>query len=248
MNMKYPPARFHLPSASMLLGLAATLWLPLAPLALAQSVPTPPDQDAPTGRQRGGASRGDCGAYQDLTALVPVVDGIVWSQTSSPAPDFFVYVPQALTADIPLELVVQDRDDNYVFRREFSVDATSGILTIPTPVTAPEITPGEAYTWTFSIYCDAARPSSSVAVFGTIKRVADPGLVVSEGNLTPAMQLDLARQYGAAGLWHEAMALTLPLYGVEADNADYLATLESLLEQAGLTDIAPTVPVYEVSE
>ncbi len=235
--------RSPLPSAIAVLGLAATLWLPLAPLA--QAVPNPPDQGAPSGRQRGGASRGDCVDYQGLTALVPVVEGIVWSQTHSPTPEFFFHIPKALTADIPLELVVQDRQDNYVFHRQFSVDTPSGILTLPMTSEEAGLMPGETYSWTFSIYCDPARPSASVSVFGTIQRVADVPAEVPDAP-PPAQRLELARQYAAAGIWHEAMGLTLSV--AEPDNADYLDTLMSLLEFAGLGDLSPGVPVYEVTE
>lgn len=235
--------RSPLPFATAVLGLAATLWLPLAPLA--QAVPNPPDQGAPSGRQRGGASRGDCADYQDLTALVPVVDGIVWSQTQSPTPEFFFHLLKALTADIPLELVVQDRQDNYVFRRQFSVDTPSGILTLPMTSEEAGLIPGQAYSWTFSIYCDPERPSASVSVFGTIQRVADAAVIMPDAPL-PAQRLELARQYAAAGIWHEAMGLTLSV--AEPDNPDYLATLTALLESAGLADLSPAAPVYEVPE
>ncbi|MBD2110037.1 DUF928 domain-containing protein [Nodosilinea sp. FACHB-13] len=235
--------RSPLLSAIAVLGLAATIWLPLA--TLARAMPTPPDQGAPSGRQRGGASRGDCADYQGLTALVPVVDGIVWSQTHSPNPKFFFHVPKALTADIPLELVVQDSNDNYLFHRQFSVDAPSGILTIPLTSEGAGLMPGETYSWTFSIYCDLARPSAAVSVFGTIRRVADAAVPLSD--TSPSTQpLKLAQQYAAAGLWHEAMGLTLSV--AEPNNADYLATLTSLLELAGLADLSPAALVYEVPE
>jgi hypothetical protein len=246
--MRHAIGRSHLLSARFLAGLAATVGLTLVSLVPAQAVPTPPDQGSPPGRQRGGASRGDCMDYQDLTALVPVVDGIVWSQTSSPAPEFFYYIPKALTKDIPLELVVQDSEDNYVFRREFSVDAAAGILTVPLTSEGAGLTPGEAYSWTFSIYCDAARPSASVSVFGTIKRVAESDMMEPDSNLTPAMQLELAKQYADAGLWHEAMGLTLAAYQAEPSNDEYRDTLASLLEQAGLADLSTAVPVSEVPE
>lgn len=233
-------------SAAISLGVAAALGWPLVPVA--QAVPTPPDQGAPSGRQRGGASRGDCMAYQGLTALVPVVDGSVWSQTHSPTPDFFFYIPQSLTADVPLEMVVQDSDDNYVFRKQFSVDAAAGILTVPVSPAETELTPGESYSWTFSIYCDAARPSASVAVFGTVTRVAAGTMPEAGHPLTPAQQLDLAKQYAAAGIWHEALGLTLALHQADPDNAEYLEALDALLQQAGLADLSPAVSVSEVPE
>lgn len=233
-------------SAAVSLGVVAALGWPL--VSVAQAVPTPPDQGAPSGRQRGGASRGDCMAYQDLAALVPVVDGSVWSQTSSPTPDFFFYVPQSLTTDVPLEMVVQDSDDNYVFRQQFSVDAPVGILTVPISSLGAELTPGESYSWTFSIYCDTARPSASVAVFGTVTRVADAVIPEAGHPLTPEQQLALAQQYADAGIWHEALGLTLALHWADPDNADYLAALDDLLQQAGLADLAAVVLVSEVPE
>lgn len=238
--------RSPLPSAIAVLGLAAALWWPLVPAA--QAVPTPPDQGAPSGRQRGGASRGDCMDYQDLTALVPVVEGRVWSQTSSPTPDFFFYIPQPLTPEVPLEMVVQDSDDNYVFRKQFSVDAPSGILTLPVNSEGAGLNPGETYSWTFSIYCDAARPSASVAVFGTVTRVANAVMAESERTLTPEQQLNLSRQYADAGIWHEALGLTLALHQADPDNAEYLEALDALLQQAGLADLSPAVLVSEVPE
>jgi len=212
----------------------------------------PPDQGAPTGRQRGGASRGDCVKYQELTALVPLVNDVVWSQTSSPTPNFFFYVSHSLTPDIPLELVVQDSEDNYIFRRQFSVDAPSGILKVPVSTEGAGLLPGETYRWTFSIYCDEASPSASVSVFGAIHRVANSVAVEPEIKperlLTPDTQLDLAREYAAAGLWHEAMALTLSLYPTSSGNVEYLETLSGLLESAGIFDIVPTVLVSKVPE
>jgi hypothetical protein len=241
--MRHASGRSPLSSALTLLGFVTTLGLSFSPLAFANSLPTPPDQGTPTGRQRGGASRGDCMDYQDLTALVPVVEGSVWSQTSSPTPDFFFYVPQALTPEVPLEMVVQDSGDNYVFRKQFSVDAPAGILTLPVNSEGAGLNPGETYAWTFSIYCDGARPSASVSVFGTVTRVADAVMTEPGRTLTPEQQLDLARQYAAAGIWHEALALTLGLYQAEPNNADYLEALDALLQQAGLADLSPAVLV-----
>ncbi|NEQ30758.1 MAG: DUF928 domain-containing protein [Leptolyngbya sp. SIO4C5] len=246
--MRYIVWRFELKPVSFLLGLAM-VGLNLMPLARAQTLPTPPpDQGAPTGRQRGGASRGDCRDYQDLTALVPVVDGIVWSQTASATPSFFFHLPNALDQTIPLEFVVQDSRDNYAYRKQFSGNIPAGILAIPVPSESSGLTPGEAYTWTFSIYCDAARPSASVFVSGTISRVAESAVTGPSSNPTPAMRLDLARQYAAEGLWHEAIEITLSLYQAEPGKAEYLETLESLFEAAGLDELSPTISVHEVPE
>ena len=218
--------------------------------ALAQApvfVPTPPDQGTPTGRRQGGATRGECSDYQGLTALVPQVEGIVWSHTASATPAFFFYVPHTLNSEILLEFVIQDSRDNYAFYEEFAVDAEAGILAVQSEPDA-DLNADEAYLWTFSIYCDAARPSASVSVSGTVKRVTDTVLLDANPEPTPATQFDQIRQYAASGIWHEAIAGAIALYQADPNNADYQATLEALLEQSGLADIAPAAPVYECCE
>ncbi len=240
--MKYPQALLNQKSISCLLVLTAIT----APtnIALAQDtifIPTPPDQGAPTGRRQGGATRGDCLAYQDLTALIPQVEGVVWSQTASAAPRFFFYIPQALNSAVPLEFVIQDSDDNYAFYEEFAVEAEAGILAVAVAPDA-ELAIDESYSWTFSVYCDAERPSASVSVSGTVQRVAEAIAPISTESTSEA-QLEQLRQYAAAGIWHEAIALAFDLHKADPSSVEFLETLEALLEQSGLTDIAPTAPV-----
>ena len=208
--------------AAYYLTALAALWLTLAPTAQAQLskiqsssvefIPTPPDQGAPEGRQRGGASRGDCSAHEDLAAIVPQVNGVVWSQTASATPTFFFDVPAELTAATPLELVIQDNNDEYVFRQQFTAAATAGLLAVPTLPTAPErsgLALGEAYSWTFSIYCDIARPSDSVSVSGMVQRVANPVSNSIETPLTETERFEQLQQYAAEGIWHEAIEIAI---------------------------------------
>ena len=243
--------------ASYHLTALAALWLTLAPTAQAQLfkiqsssvefIPTPPDQGAPEGRQRGGASRGDCSAHEDLAAIVPQVNGVVWSQTASATPTFFFDVPAELTAATPLELIIQDNNDEYVFRRQFTAEAAAGLLAVPAIPTAPEqsgLALGKAYSWTFSIYCDIARPSDSVSVSGTVQRVANPvsnSIETPETPLTEAEQFEQLQQYAAEGIWHEAVEIAILLHQADPDNVTYLDALESLLEQAGITETLPPV-------
>ena len=233
-----------------LLGLSLSLGWPGASLAQVPQtpvfVPTPPDQGAPTGRQRGGGSRGDCPAYQGLTALVPEVDGTVWSQTASATPHFFFYVPHALDSAVPIEFVIQDGNDSYAFRQTFTVESTAGILNVPVTLetNGKGLEADQTYTWALSIYCDAARPSAAVSVSGTVQRVADSEGVNQIAEPSPTAQSELIGQYAAAGIWHEAIELAIALHQTEPNNPEYLETLATLLQQSGLADINPTAPVF----
>jgi len=231
-------------SVARFLGLSVAWW-GLSSVAIAQLpqsiefLPTPPDQGSPDGRQRGGATRGDCVAFQDLTAVVPRVEGVVWSQTTSALPQFFFEVPAELTTEIPLEFVVQDSNDEYAIRQQFTVNADTGLFALPILDTAaqPGLAVGETYGWTFSIYCDEARPSASVSVSGTVQRVADSvGGNVEGVTLTAEEQFGLLQQYAVEGIWHEAIELAIALHTAQPNNETYASALNALLEQAGITE------------
>lgn len=215
-----------------------------------QPLPTPPDQGAPNGRQRGGATRGNCLAYQDLTALVPTVEGKVWSQTASHSPSFFFAVPTPLTSEVPLEFVIQDRDDNIVYHQEVAVQIEAGIVEISVAAEKADLVPGERYTWTLAIYCDAARPSASVSVNGSFNRVASlprhlnsRPVTANTQTISPNETRTRIQQYAAAGLWHEAIQLAFELYQIAPGNADYAAPLDALLTSAGLADVSVSAPI-----
>ena len=234
-------------------------WLSLMPLAHAQVylLPVPPDQGTPNGRSRGGATRGDCLAHSGLTALVPTVDDVVWSQTASAAPTFFFELPTVLTASVPMEFVIQDSNDNYVFRQAYTSGHAAGVMKIATDTQSEnpsELAVGETYHWTLSLYCDVARPSASVSVTGTIKRVADPVAATTYGTdekLSEAGQYEQIQQYAAAGIWHEAIDQAFALVQTDSENELYQQALTSLLNQAGHVDILPIRPSavsFELSE
>jgi len=233
--------------ASGALGTALCLVLAIHRPVQAQVtyIPVPPDQGSPDGRQRGGATRGNCLADQtgpNLTALVPTVDGVVWSQTATTTPRFFFWLPplseaNAAKEEIVLEFVIQDSSDSYVFRQQFS-PTTAGIIEIPLTLDADALQLDEYYAWTFSLYCDIARPSASVSVAGTLQRVANEPVPQSE-----TASLAQIEAYAAAGLWHTALGLAFDLYSTEPNNPDYRSVVTTLLEQVGLADIVPSVPV-----
>ena len=207
-----------------------------------QFVPEPPpDQGAPDGRQRGGGTRGDCLAYQGLTALVPQVEGIVWSQTAIATPSLFFHVPADLNEAIPLELVIQDSSDDYVFRKQFSANAAAGTLA----VSAGGLQPDELYTWTFSIYCDAQSPSNLVYVSGTIERRADVEVISFSADASSAEKLEALQQYAAQGIWQEAIALAIDLFYTKHNDSSQIGAFSSLLEQIGLSDLSLTNSLYE---
>lgn len=180
--------------------------------------PTPPSQGTPGGRQRGGASRGDCQAFESLTALVPATKGRVWGQTISDRPTFWFYLPNVLTEKTPIEFTLQDANDQYIYNtRSTAAKTKSGLIRLTVPATAKPLEVSKTYTWTFSVYCDPAKPSSAVFVQGTIQRVAlDQQLKSRLGNQVTIEQVKL---YAANGIWFEAFDGLAELYRRDAKNS-----------------------------
>ncbi|MDX2240724.1 MAG: DUF928 domain-containing protein [Leptolyngbyaceae cyanobacterium bins.302] len=230
------------------------LWVLIPQLAGAQSVnqptiqappiifnnPNPPDRGSPTGRQRGGASRGPCRQFEALTALVPVTQGTVWGQTVSDRPAFWFHVPSSLTEKTPIEFVVQDAADNYVYKTRLTAPGTkSGLLQLPMPNTAPPLTVNQPYFWTLSVYCDPNKPSAAVFVKGMIQRVTPDAAFQNRLKNTPA--LEQARLYAEKGIWYNAVNTLAELYRAKPGDRQLASTWITLLQQTNLGHLT-TVP------
>lgn len=198
--------------------------------------PTPPSQGSPSGRQRGGASRGPCREFETLTALVPANNGIVWGRTTSDRPTFWFYLPNQLTDKTPIEFVLQDDADNYVYNTRFNAPGTrSGLINIPIPANVKSLEVGKTYSWTLSVYCDPAKPSTSVSVKGTIQRVnLDPTL---QKRLQEATPIEQAKIYAANGIWFEAFNTLAKLYYSNSEQKSIATAWVNLLQQAKLESL-----------
>ncbi|MBD2561456.1 DUF928 domain-containing protein [Nostoc sp. UIC 10607] len=162
----------------------------------------------PTGRRRGGGSRGSCKQYETLTALVPTTKtgtkDLVWGQSASQTPTFWFFVPDKLTANVPVEFVLQDETDNYVYQKKFNPSQTSaGIISLAVQPTST-LEAGKTYRWTFSIYCDPQKPSAAVYVRGSMTQVA---LNPSSQQQLEAAKTPLARAtfFAKHGVWYDAL-------------------------------------------
>ncbi|MBE9178155.1 DUF928 domain-containing protein [Oculatella sp. LEGE 06141] len=196
--------------------------------------PPPTDQGAPRGRSQGGASRGSCEQYQELTALVPTPEGRVWGLTASEHPTLWFYLPSALTADVAIEFVLQDATDQELYRTQFTSDTQPGLIRLAVPDTAPAMEPDKPYFWTLAIYCNPARPSESVFVQGTVQRLRlTPN---QQRQFAAAAPLERSRLYAASGLWYDSLTMLADLRATDPAQAE-TAWLE-LLRQVGLEAVA----------
>ncbi|NCJ08698.1 DUF928 domain-containing protein [Synechococcales cyanobacterium C] len=219
--------------------------LPQAPLFVPPT--PPPNQNAPRGRLRGGASRDACwasGANAEtlpLQALIPNHQDSVWGLTATSHPQFWFYVPD-LGQPTKLEFVLQDKTDAYVYRTHIQV-ASAGVVRIPLPESAPPLAVGSDYTWTLAMICNPQHRSRDRFVQGRIQRVELPAsLEQSLETLSAAEQVPLL---AAAGLWYDTLTTLGELRRQQPQDAQVLATWQQLLQEVGLSPVV-TSPLVEI--
>ena len=247
-NMLVPSVRF--------LGCLTLGWLSLsggilAPAAIAQphlskskpqsivfTPPKPPKpQGAPSGRVRGGASRGACKDYEGLTALVPVQNNVVRGLTSSPKPTLWFYLPAPVNADLKAEFVLQNRSSkssDFVYQTPLTFDTDSpGIVQVAVKTPEPALEADNHYQWTLALYCDPSRPSASVYVTGLLEPVAAKA---SAPGLSPFEQ---AAQDAQDGIWFDSLTALGELRQAAPNNPKFEQAWMELLQQIDLGDLAP---------
>ncbi len=203
--------------------------------------PAPPRQGSPSGRRRGGASRGPCRQFENLTALVPRQDGVVWGQTSRDRPSVWVYLPAPLSSQTPIEFVVQDAADQELYTTRIVAPGTkSGLIKIAMPANAKPLAIGQPYFWTLSVYCNPGKPSEAVFVKGMVQRMASP----TAPQTSPAPTFEQVRLEAANGLWYDALDTLAALYQAQPNDRQLVTTWSDFLKRADLEGLttAPFSP------
>lgn len=200
--------------------------------------PPPPYVGEPSGRGQGGGTRSpDCDRYEEVTALVPIVQvgerSIHWGLTTLAQPTVWVSAPNGLAEGTPIEFVMRNDSGQIVDRSvQVTVAVAPGSVSF-TPAAPLQI--GETYRWIVSITCDAAMPDVPVRVEGYIQRVAAPATLEA----APVDPLQQAVIYASVGIWYDALAVL----GDRPDRSPMIAAAwSSLLEQINL-DQLPNTPI-----
>lgn len=209
---------------------------PVESTHIVYNIPHPPDQGAPDGRQRGGASRGPCQSFEPLTALVPTTAGAVWGLTAAAHPTFLFYLPPALDEGTVVEFTLQDANDDYVYQTQLNAPTSqASLVQVTVPDTAAALAVDQSYVWTLAVYCDPLHPARSVFVTGTIQRT-DLAVDVQEA-IAQAEPLQQAQLYAEQGIWHEALATLAHQIHTNPTDTQAVQAWEMLLHQTALQDV-----------
>lgn len=209
--------------------------------------PPPSTQVIISGRQRGGASRGDCPAVdKPLTALVPASKQAlkgkpksnpalnhwqaVWGLTVASHPTLWFYVPYPLTAKQPIEFVLQDAEGNNIYKTSLLlVQKQPSLVEIKIPSTTIPLAIGKMYQWYFLVGCNADAPPF---VKGWVQRVA------INSNFKRQLQAASPQQRAALlatkGIWYDALSTLAQLRLEDPNDGIFISNWVNLLSSGGL--------------
>lgn len=250
----------YLPPAQAQLGSSVNNPVDRTPIQFVQR-PKFPDNGAPTGRRRGGASRDGCTAMNTpVTALVPgeetagKFEGETSSEITSTSflaltvaeyPTFWFYVPELHTTARSGEFVLQNEARVDIYRTPVPIPQP-GIISINLPqMPQYSLKKDVKYHWYFKVYCAATQKTSAYFfVDGWVQRVA----------LTHELEIQLKaaapgkyRAYIANNIWYDALTNLADLRRTNSQNSTLAEDWADLLKSIGLQDIA-TEPIVGVSK
>jgi hypothetical protein len=253
-------------AVALTLGLAvnvpAQVQAQLSPPSLSSQLPNqsnfrPPR--TPTGEPentQGGATRGNCFANKDESAVALVPSASKIGETVAEYPTVSWYMPKARASAVNFVLKKADnkadnKEDNkevYSFKYSLAqytekaadgseqnfVVGTPGImsLTVPSPTSISPIEIGKVYQWELTLMCDPVDQSAIFSIERRIKRVEpNPTLAPRLQQATPQERVTL---YTEENLWYDAVATLVELGRDRPNDPNLAAIWDKLLTSQGL--------------
>ncbi|NJR66831.1 MAG: DUF928 domain-containing protein [Leptolyngbyaceae cyanobacterium CRU_2_3] len=215
--------------------------------------PPPPDRGAP-GNRGEGASRGCVAGSAEnhsisypLMALVPeqtlsttsdaATTTQVWGLTSTDQPRFWFSVPYDPTKVKTIEFVLQNHQDQTIYRTLLPVPSTPGIISVQLPSTVGQLERNQPYHWFFKVrsVCESNQAATLDYVEGWIQRTQlDQGL---RDRLTQATPQQQAALYAENGIWYDALTTLAELKLAQPENQAIAQDWTDLLKAVGLENL-----------
>ncbi|MBE9199444.1 MULTISPECIES: DUF928 domain-containing protein [unclassified Nodularia (in: cyanobacteria)] len=215
--------------------------------------PPPPDRSA-AGSRSGAASRGCDAANQTVTALVPTYQQTlnqgtpavvpitqVWGLTNTENPNFLFFVPYNASSIANIEFVLQEQTENKsktLYRTSLKPPESPGIISVNLPPSEASLQVGKMYHWFFKVrvQCDQKQPTKLDYADGWVQRINQNSTLTAQ--LQQATLPQQATLYAANGVWYDAIMSLAELRFSNPQNETFLAQWTTLLDSAGLEEIA----------
>jgi hypothetical protein len=233
-------------------ALQAAPMLPSLMASISYTPPPPPDRGAP-GNRGEGASRGCAtgnatgNAAKPLMALVPEqtlnASGTaaltqVWGLTSQEHPRFWFSLPYDPTTVSTIEFVLQDNQDQTLYRAPIPVPSTAGIIAVQLPSTVEGLEINQPYHWFLKVkvVCEPNQAEALEYVEGWVQRTQlDQGLSDRLAQATPQQQAAL---YAENGIWYDALTTLAELKLAQPTDRAIAQDWTALLTAVGLESLA----------
>jgi hypothetical protein len=237
---------------------SSLVWAQPPELANRPQVPNPnhsarpkfPDNGAPTGRRKGGTSRDGCLPLNaPVTALVPGKE-IAEESTSfltytiSEYPTFWVYVP-ALPINARLgEFLLQDENDDNIYRTSLSLPEKPGVVGITLPQNPQyALKTNKNYQWYFKVFCGNSQ--NSLDYFYVKAWVQRVPLTQDLQNQLKIAQSGEYTTYAVNQIWQDAITNLANLRRTNPNSLIFIQDWTLLLKNIGLSEIA-TASIVEL--
>ena len=200
--------------------------------------------DAPSGRDRGTGSRGDCtiaasGTEGEVT-LTPLIPSDSRGITFQESPTVLVqvnYESDKIGNQLFGEFSLEDAQTNIKLppkRISVTLPQTSGVFSIPIPHTL-EI--NKWYRWYLVLDCNSHNSDSVLAIEGMVQRVSIPEIETQLNTQFPQERIAI---YSEEGIWYDALKETAILRCSNPQNAAFSEPWTALLRDVGLDKVALT--------
>jgi Domain of Unknown Function (DUF928) len=211
--------------------------------------PKLPSNGVPSGRQRGAAGRGNClnNVSIPLTALVPstkashnsgqgaIVATNVWGLTVRERPTFLFYIPYTQTSATS-EFVLQDAEDNDIYRAVVMLPQDPGIVRVQLPLASAPLAVNKMYHWYFKVHC-SQQMASPVFVEGWVQRVTLSPKIANQIATATSLQQQV-ELYANSGIWYDTAAILAQMRLENSENMTSKADWYNLLETIDLSTLA----------
>ncbi|WP_019506226.1 DUF928 domain-containing protein [Pleurocapsa sp. PCC 7319] len=215
------------------------------------------DNGAPGGRRKGAGSHSLCKFTKQATEITPLIalmpeipietetksKTYVWGKTAVDHPNFWFYV--AYPANTYAEFVLQDEAENEIYQTTFTLNKTSGIVSLTLPKDKITLEIDKSYHWYFNIMCDSEDTTDDF-VEGWIERVRlNPFINNQLESVQPIERISI---YAENGLWYDTLTNLDRLRQIEPENKAIANLWSDLLQQVGLDEISqkPIVKRYNL--
>ncbi|RUT08791.1 hypothetical protein DSM106972_008440 [Dulcicalothrix desertica PCC 7102] len=231
------------------IAFALVLWMSNFLPAQAQLNTTQPKRTETDGSRRGRpsgrtatGSRGDCPEVNvPLTALIPVNNQ---GLTMAEYPQFWIFVPYQSKNIAIGEFVLQDKQNNDVYRTNFTLPQAPGIVNVSLGKAKP-LQINQEYQWFFKIYCSPEKLSEPLFVKGWIQRIANNSDLERKlaAARTPEQRFTI---YYENHIWYEAVTELAKHQPIRPQNNSLPSDWSNLLKRVDLEYLISQPVVGEV--